>query len=75
MRWVLLLLTSKLLHLCNHIIQTIMAITSDQATKAIQFYQANVDRVTYYGIYDIPRNGSRKLYRLGRQLAASYGKK
>ena len=52
-----------------------MAITPDQATKAIKFYQANVDRVTYYGIYDIPKNGSCKLYRLGRQLASSYGKK
>ena len=51
-----------------------MAITSDQATKAIQFYQANVDRVTYYGIYDIPK-GQRKTYKLGRQMAASYGKK
>ncbi len=50
-----------------------MAVTSTQASQAIQFYQANVDRVTYYGIYDIPR-GQRKLYRLGRQMFTAYGK-
>ena len=50
-----------------------MSTTSTQASQAIQFYQANVERVTYYGIYDIPR-GQRKLYRLGRQMFTAYGK-